>query len=743
MSANIENSSSGSAQATPAEASAETTVSGAVADPQDGACAPGTLHDFVSSLINDEAAKAAYLADPMGALGAAGLGDLSPADVLDALPLVADALPTDLAGLPGLGDLPLELPTGLPTGLPSLGDLPALGDLSSALPIDGLTSALPVDGLTGALPVDGLTGALPVDGLTGALPVDGLTGALPVDGLTSALPLDGLTDALPVDGLAGALPTDALSAVEGLPGALDAGGLSAVTGLAGALPTGGLTDALPLDGLTDALPVNGLTSALPVDGLTGALPVDGLTGALPVDGLTGALPVDGLTGALPVDGLTGALPVDGLTSALPVDGLTGALPVDGVTGALPMDGLPMDSLPDPSDVLPSGSLPSAGDLPVVGDLPVSLPTGLPSLDSLPITGALPVDLSAVTGLTDVLPTDGLPGLADLPVADLPQLPTLETPLGDVTAVVDGATGLAGIAADTDLVDTSASGLVSDLSDGVTLASHSESVLGGLAGEANVGQDFGGAVAGLAPLTSFAGNLGETNQGDLHAWGGANTPFGHTAVHVDAGMDGIGLAAVSPLGDLGANSDGDFVIQPADSADLLDVDNIGTTGDAVAGTVAHVVGSGSTAVADTVDTASENLGGFLTGTPLATVNSTVDSTTDTVSDTIHDGGQMLADQVPTTDVLPVDQLPQLPQLPDLPDVSSADLPEVGDVTGHLPVDLPQVQLPDTSAVTDLVSNNPVTDVVDHSPVGGLVDGVTSHLPQVGDHLPVVGDLDLGL
>jgi len=44
LSANIENSSSGSAQATPAEASADTTASGAVAEPQDGACAPGTLH---------------------------------------------------------------------------------------------------------------------------------------------------------------------------------------------------------------------------------------------------------------------------------------------------------------------------------------------------------------------------------------------------------------------------------------------------------------------------------------------------------------------------------------------------------------------------------------------------------------------------------------------------------------------------------------------------------------------------
>lgn len=552
----IESSSSGSAQATPAEASADTTATGAVAEPQDGACAPGTLHDFVSSLINDEAAKAAYLANPMAALGAAGLGDLSPADVQDALPHVADALPTDLAGLPGLGDLPLDLPTGLPTGLPALGDLPGLGDLS--------------------------------------------------------------------------LPTDGLS------------------GLAGALPT----------------------------------------------------------------------------------------------GALPTDGLPLDSL---SDMVPSGTLPSAGDLPIVGDLPVSLPTGLPSLGDLPLAGELPVDLN---GLADALPTDGLPALdglpslGDLPV-DLPQLPVLDTPLGDVTTVADSASGLFGIAADTDVVDSSSTALVGGLDEGATLASHSESVLGTVAGETHLGQEFGGAVAGVTPLLDFAGNAGGSTDGDLHLWGGSNTPFGHTAVHADGGPDGLAIAAVSPLGDLAANTDGDFTIQPADTADLLDVDHIGTTGDAVIGTVAHYVSTGSAALAAGVDSGSDGLGGYLTGTPLAPVADTLDTTTGAVSDGIHQGGDMVAGHLPSLDALPVDQLPQLPQLPDLPDVSSSDLPGVGDVTGHLPVSLPNVQLPDTSAVTDLVSHNPVTDAVHQSPVGGLVDGVSGHLPQVGDHLPVVGDLDLGL
>jgi hypothetical protein len=507
LSANIENSSSGAAQTTPAEASVDSAVTGAVAD------APGTLHDFVSSLISDEAAKAAYLADPMAALSSAGLAGLTPADVQDALPLVADALPSDLAGLPALGDLPLDLPAGLP----------GLGDL----------------------------------------PTDGLIGA------------------------------------------------------------------------TDGLP-------------------------------------------------------------------------------------------------------AVGDLPIVGDLPVGLPTGLPDLGDLPVD--LPTGLPDLGDLTGILPTDGLPALGDLPIGDLPQLPTLETPLGDVTAVVDGATGLAGIAADTDLVDSSSTGLLTD--EGAAVASHTESVLGSFAGEANVGHEFGGAFAGVAPLVDFAGNMGGDLEGDLHAWAGSNTPLGHTAVHTDLGADGLDLAAVSPLGDLTVNSHGDFSIQPVDTADLLDVDHIGTTGDAVVGTVAHVVTAGSAALATTVGSGVGDLGGYLTGTPLAPVADTLDTTTGTVTDGIQQGGDMVVDHLPSVDDLPLDQLPHLPQLPDLPDVNSSDLP-VGDVTGHLPVSLPHVQLPDTSGVTDLVSHNPVTDAVHHSPVGGLVDGVTGHLPQVGDHLPVVGDLDLGL
>lgn len=59
-----------------------------------------TLHQFVLTLITDTAARSAFDLDPQAALSAAGLGDLTPADVQDVLPLVVDTLPVQ--GLPQL-----------------------------------------------------------------------------------------------------------------------------------------------------------------------------------------------------------------------------------------------------------------------------------------------------------------------------------------------------------------------------------------------------------------------------------------------------------------------------------------------------------------------------------------------------------------------------------------------------------------------------------------------------------------
>jgi hypothetical protein len=62
---------------------------------------PLTLHDFVINLLSDADARAAFDLDPDGALREAGLTGVTPADVRDVIPLVADFAPAHVAGLPG------------------------------------------------------------------------------------------------------------------------------------------------------------------------------------------------------------------------------------------------------------------------------------------------------------------------------------------------------------------------------------------------------------------------------------------------------------------------------------------------------------------------------------------------------------------------------------------------------------------------------------------------------------------
>jgi hypothetical protein len=558
-----------------AEGSAETTFSAGSSD--------STLQDFVLNLINDEAAKAAYLADPTAALGAAGLSDLDVLDVQEVLPLIADSLP---------GGLPTDL-AALPMDVPALDSLPVavpeVGDLTGALPV----SVPELGDLTGGLPV-------------GVPELGDLTGALP-----------------------------------------------AVGDLAGGLPVG-------VPELGD---------------LTGALPV-----AVPELGdLTGGLPA--------LDDLTGALPA--------VDGLAGGLPA----------------------------------VPALGDLTGGLPA-VPALDDL--TGALPVAVPELGDLTG--------GLGGLPV-ELPSLPTIDTPVGDVTAVVDSVSGLAGVDLDTDALSSTTAGLLSNSGEGgaPTLSSHTETVLGDVAAGAKLApEEFGGSVAGTTPLADFGGGVVGHVGGDLGAWGGADTVLGDVAVGALAGQDGLALAAESPVANVALNSSGDFSIEPGNLNDVLDVDNIGDTGDAVVGTVAHVVSTGTDTVAGGVDTASDALGGYLTGST-GPVGDTLDDLSGTVTDGITGAGDMVSEHLsnlPTTDALPLDQLPELPQLPDLPEVNSSDLPQVSDVTSHVPVNLPAVDLPDTGAVTDLVTS-PVNDIAGATPLGGTVEDVTGSLSNT------LGNLDLGL
>src|SRR3569833_1518014 len=111
-----------------------------------------TLHDFALNLLNDPTALAAFGTDPQGCLAAAGLGDVSAADVHEVIPLVLDYVPVD--SLPAVGSLPVvgdlssvgtdasgiqgaidqltALTAGL--GLPAVPELPGVGDLGGVLP---------------------------------------------------------------------------------------------------------------------------------------------------------------------------------------------------------------------------------------------------------------------------------------------------------------------------------------------------------------------------------------------------------------------------------------------------------------------------------------------------------------------------------------------------------------------------------------------------------------------------------
>jgi hypothetical protein len=130
-----------------------------------------TLHDFALNLLNDPTALAAFGTDPQGVLAAAGLGDVSAADVHEVIPLVLDFVPVD--SLPAVG------------GLPAVGDLSSVGTDAVGIQgaIDQLTALTAGLGLpaTSALPVVGDlgTGELPVVGDLGLSAVPAV-GALPV-----------------------------------------------------------------------------------------------------------------------------------------------------------------------------------------------------------------------------------------------------------------------------------------------------------------------------------------------------------------------------------------------------------------------------------------------------------------------------------------------------------------------------------------------------------------------------------
>ncbi|MET7993427.1 IniB N-terminal domain-containing protein [Amycolatopsis sp. NPDC005232] len=108
------------------------------------------LHEFAMTLLSDPQAAAAYAANPQGLLDTAGLADVSPADVQDIMPLLADTAPLAAApSLPVFGNVlshaageRADLPnvTGLASGLPNLsGVFETVSDFADQTGLNTLT----------------------------------------------------------------------------------------------------------------------------------------------------------------------------------------------------------------------------------------------------------------------------------------------------------------------------------------------------------------------------------------------------------------------------------------------------------------------------------------------------------------------------------------------------------------------------------------------------------------------------
>jgi hypothetical protein len=250
------------------------------------------LHDFVLNLISDADARTAFQLDPQASLDAAGLTDVTPANVHDAIPLVADYAPSRVAGLTsGLPDLASAAlhrvdASGalqpLTAGLAGTGATNGNLTLAAAGGVAGLTTMTGDTGATGDAPTvvvtDQVHGQVGPVGYSGGMAAGTTDGDVEGSGLFSTAhdPADtldhGVVDGL--DGTAGSLTGTVGGLTQHTLGTVT-GTLDSAHGLTGALGHGGVLDP---GGLTSAVP--GLTSSLPgLDGLHGLGDTSGLLGA--------------------------------------------------------------------------------------------------------------------------------------------------------------------------------------------------------------------------------------------------------------------------------------------------------------------------------------------------------------------------------------------------------------------------------------------------------------------------------
>ncbi|MEU8296516.1 IniB N-terminal domain-containing protein [Micromonospora sp. NPDC048909] len=288
-----------------------------------------TLHDFVLNLLTDADARSAFDLDPEGALQAAGLTDITAADVQDVVPLVVDYAPVN----------------GLAPVAPVVGQLGADPLVTDATDVVGqlqsVAQQITISSSYSGVDVKaGVLGAIAVD------PTAVAAGAMVLPGIGLGVGPGGLaTDLTGVHDVANTLDADVVGAVDtvadpvigdvtstvgspetvldstdhgllGTPDGLLGGTLSGTTG-----QVGGLVDSLGVDDTLGGLGLTGGDSGGvgPVDvpstvgGVTHQ--VDGV-----LSGVTGT--VGSVTGGV-TDGVTGDAGVHGDGSASHGGGLLG------------------------------------------------------------------------------------------------------------------------------------------------------------------------------------------------------------------------------------------------------------------------------------------------------------------------------------------------------------------------------------------------------------------------------------
>ncbi|MEV4197962.1 IniB N-terminal domain-containing protein [Micromonospora globbae] len=270
-----------------------------------------TLHDFVLNLLTDPDARSAFDLDPEGALRAAGLTDITAADVQDVVPLVVDYAPVQ--GLAPVAPVVSEV-----------GAEPLVTDVTDVVgQLQSVAQQLSVSSSYSGVDVKaGVLGAIAVD------PTAVAVGATVLPGIGVGVGPGGLgTDLTGVHDVAHTLDADVVGAVDSVadPAVGDvAGTVGSPTTVLDATDNG-------LLGTPDGL-LGGTLS-----GTTGQ--VDGLVDSLGVDDTLGGLGLhDGGTGVVPpldVPGTVGGVThqVDGLLSGVTgtVGSVTGDV-TDGVTG---------------------------------------------------------------------------------------------------------------------------------------------------------------------------------------------------------------------------------------------------------------------------------------------------------------------------------------------------------------------------------------------------------------------------